>query len=204
MNLNSQNNLSSSTNRTTAKFEKVSFKQFIKDWISIFPEDENNNEYIKDIYDNIKLPVRSTSRSAGYDFFMPMHSYFSAGNEMIIPTGIKCVHMPDDKMLTIHPRSGLGTKYRFVLTNLTGIIDADYSDSKEKEGHILIKMSNDGEYELDIEQGKAFCQAIIQTYYITEDDNSTKIRTGAFGSTDWSQNTKDNLKYGETNAHYKI
>lgn len=52
---------------------------------------------------------------------------------MIIPTGIKCIHMPDDKMLTIHPRSGLGTKYRFDLTNLTGIIDADYSDSKEKE-----------------------------------------------------------------------
>lgn len=184
MNLNSQNNLSSSTNRTTAKFEKVSFKQFIKDWISIFPEDENNNEYIKDIYDNIKLPVRSTSRSAGYDFFMPIHSFFSTGNEMIIPTGIKCVNMPDDKMLTIHPRSGLGTKYRFVLTNLTGIIDADYSDSKEKEGHIFVKMSNDGEYELDIEQGKAFCQAIIQTYYITEDDTSTKIRTGGFGSTD--------------------
>lgn len=45
-------------------------------------------------------------------------------------------------------------------------------------------MSNDGEYELDIEQGKAFCQAIIQTYYITEDDTSTKIRTGGFGSTD--------------------
>ena len=112
-----------------------------------------------------------------------MEAIFSVGGEMIIPTGIRCINMPDDKMLNIFPRSGLGTKYRFVLTNLTGIIDADYYES-ENEGHILIKMINDGEYELHLDQGKAFCQGIIQDFYITEDDNCTMIRSGGFGSTD--------------------
>ena len=172
------------SNRTTARFEKVSYEQFYKDWIESFPEDEYNEEYIKSIYNEIKLPVRSKYGSAGYDFFMPMDAIFSIKGEMIIPTGIKCINMPDDKFLGIYPRSSLGTKYRFIITNLTGVIDADYPDSPKKEGHILIKMANDGEYELNLEQGKAFCQGIIQDYYITVDDNCTTIRTGGFGSTD--------------------
>ena len=170
-------------NRTTAKFVKISFEQFKKDWICFFPEDENNIEYIEKIYNKIKLPKRSTGKSAGYDFFLPMDVVFCIGGELVIPTGIKCVNMPKDKMLILHPRSGLGTKYRFVLTNLTGIIDADYSES-EKEGHILVKMVNDGEHELTLDQEKAFCQGIIQNYYVTADDNCTTKRTGGFGSTD--------------------
>lgn len=176
-------NTSKTTNKTTAKFEKVSTKQFIKDWIEFFPEDVDNYEYIQNIYNNIKLPVRGTSKSAGYDFFMPMDVIFYTGGEMVIPTGIKCINLPYDKYLAIHPRSKLGTEYRFIITNLTGIIDADYSESK-KEGHILIKMVNEGIHDLNIEQGKAFCQGIIQNYYITENDDCTKIRTGGFGSTD--------------------
>lgn len=182
MTMNSENK-ESKNNRTTARFEKVSFKQFAKDWIKFFPEDEDNNEYIKNIYNNIKLPARSTRKSAGYDFFIPMEAIFSAGGELVIPTGIKCVNMPNDKMLNIYPRSGLGTKYRFVLTNLTGIIDADYSES-DNEGHIIIKMSNDGEYEVNLENGKAFCQGILENYYITENDYCFQTRNGGFGSTD--------------------
>lgn len=170
-------------NRTTAKFEKVSLKQFTKDWIEFFPEDKENNEYIQNIYNNIKLPTRGTAKSAGYDFFIPMEAVFLPGGEMVIPTGIKCVNIPDDKWLAIYPRSGIGSKYRFIITNLTGIIDADYPDSEEKEGHILVKMANDGEYELYLDQGKAFCQGIIQDYYITENDSCTAKRTGGFGST---------------------
>ena len=43
MTMNSENK-ESKNNRTTARFEKVSFKQFAKDWIKFFPEDEDNNE----------------------------------------------------------------------------------------------------------------------------------------------------------------
>ena len=63
---------------TVAKFEKVSYDQFKKDWLDTFyninetsigvEEIENR---IRRIYDNIKLPKRSTVSSAGYDFFAP-------------------------------------------------------------------------------------------------------------------------------------
>ena len=56
-----------------AKFEKVSFEQFKNDWIDTFNlEDtpETVNE-IRKIYDNIKLPKRATTGSAGYDFYAP-------------------------------------------------------------------------------------------------------------------------------------
>ena len=50
-----------------AEFEKVSFEQFEKDWLKAYPETED----VKSIYDSIKLPVRATVCSAGYDFFAP-------------------------------------------------------------------------------------------------------------------------------------
>lgn len=51
--------------QTQAVFEKVSFEQFMKDWVKAFPEDEDNEEFITEIYEGIKLPERSTSKSAG-------------------------------------------------------------------------------------------------------------------------------------------
>lgn len=49
-----------------AKFEKVSFEQFKKDFQKNF---NVNDEEVKEIYNKIKLPVRATKASAGYDFF---------------------------------------------------------------------------------------------------------------------------------------
>ena len=50
-----------------ARFEKVSFEQFKKDYESIF----GNSDNVLDIYENIKLPKRATKGSAGHDFFAP-------------------------------------------------------------------------------------------------------------------------------------
>ena len=68
-----------------AKFEKVSFEQFEKDWLKCFPDTTN----VKEIYDNIKLPFRATSGSAGYDFFAPSDVTFEKGRSVLIPTGIR-------------------------------------------------------------------------------------------------------------------
>ena len=51
-----------------AQFEKVSFSQFEQDFKKNFPECED----VRAVYDSIKLPVRATSGSAGYDFFAPV------------------------------------------------------------------------------------------------------------------------------------
>ena len=50
-----------------AKFEKVSFEEFMKAIEDIYSDWDEN--YIRRVYDDIALPKRATSGSAGYDFF---------------------------------------------------------------------------------------------------------------------------------------
>ena len=58
-----------------AKFEKVSFEQFEKDWLKNFPDTAD----VKAVYDSIKLPQRATTGSAGYDFYAPADVTFEQG-----------------------------------------------------------------------------------------------------------------------------
>ena len=161
------------------KFEKVSFYEFAKH----FPQD--NHMDIKLMYDNLKLPKRATKLSAGYDIFAPYDFILRAGDTIKIPTGIRCI-LDDDKFLAVYPRSGLGFKYKLQLYNSVGIIDSDFCQS-ESGGHIWIKLYNASPEEkaLDIKQGDAFCQGIIQQYFLVDDDSRTEgnERTGGFGST---------------------
>lgn len=169
--------------QTSTKFEKVSYEQFEKDWIKTFSEDTENKEFIKEVYENIKLPKRSSTGSAGYDFFMPVDFSFDPGSEGIIPTGIRCVDMPTDCVLMVYSRSGLGTKYKFNIAQNVAVIDSDYSGAKN-EGHIFIRMVNNGNQGIDFDSGDAFCQGVLMQYGITIDDNADGKRTGGFGSSD--------------------
>lgn len=150
-------------------FEKVSRGQYIADG-----GDES-------AYDGVKLPVRATAGSAGYDFFAPVTLFVPAGGTIKVPTGIRC-RMDADRFLAIFPRSGLGFKYRLALDNTVGIIDADYYGA-DNEGHIMIKMTNNGERDLVVEAGKGFAQGIFMKYFLTDDDSASSSRTGGFGST---------------------
>lgn len=170
-----------------AKFFKVSYDQFKNDWVNTFyglvehiaPEEVEN--HVREIYDNIKLPARATAKSAGYDFYSPMSFSLYSSEDILIPTGIKC-NMPDDMVLMMFPRSGLGSKFMFVPCNLTGIIDADYAGA-DNEGHIFMKMINNGKKDVRIENGQAFCQGILLNYFTTEDNVDVR-RSGGFGSSD--------------------
>ena len=175
-----------------AQFEKVSYEQFKKDMRDIWYQDNlwsYDEKTIKEIYDNIKLPKRSTKHSAGYDFFVPAQLTLAHNSWTVIPTGIKC-RMNEGWVLQIYPRSGHGFKYGIHLTNTVGIIDKDYYNNINNEGHIMVKLINDSimTYEsLKLNGGDAFCQGILLPFGITEDDESDATRTGGFGSTD---NTK--------------
>ncbi len=155
-----------------AKFEKVSFEEFRK---SI--DDEN-------VYNNIKIPVRATKGSAGYDFLSPVDFELEAGQTIKIPTGIRA-RIDDGWVLKIYPRSGLGFKFRLQLDNTVGIIDADYYNS-DNEGHIFIKVTNCSfeEKTVSVKAGSGFAQGIFLPFGITEDDEVTDERNGGFGSTD--------------------
>lgn len=164
-----------------AKFHKVSAERFMADWKDTFPE--TAEETIADIYNKIKLPVRATAGSAGYDFFSPVDITLDPGETVKIPTGIR-VEMEQDWVLKCYPRSGLGFKYRLQLNNTVGIIDSDYFYS-DNEGHIFSKITNDSNESksVSIQAGTGFMQGIFVEYGITVDDDAQGIRNGGFGST---------------------
>lgn len=163
-----------------AQFEKVSFARFEADFKKNFPEIAD----VAAVYDNIRLPLRATSGSAGYDFFAPVDFTLEAGKSLLIPTGIRA-KISDGWVLNIFPRSGLGFKHRVQLDNTVGIIDADYYNSSN-EGHIMIKLScdaHDAGHSVSLKAGEGFAQGIFLQFGITFDDNSDGVRDGGFGST---------------------
>ena len=152
------------------KFEKISYSEFEK----TVPNSSNE-------FDDILMPKRATKQSAGYDFVTPFDIHLKPGESKVIPTGIRC-KMNGGWMLCMFPKSGLGFKFKTRLANTVGIIDADYYYA-DNEGHIMVKLCNEGDKPLDIAKGKAFCQGIFLPFGITEDDETDGIRTGGFGST---------------------
>lgn len=182
-----------------AKFEKVSFEQFKKDWLKTFYNVNKDSigvdeieKRIKNIYDNIKLPKRSTTGSAGYDFYAPITFEMYHGDVIKIPTGIKC-SIKEDWVLMLFPRSGQGFKYGVHMSNTIPVIDSDYYYA-DNEGHIFVKLVNDSVLTVNdykkannhfiVTTGQAFCQGVFLPYGITEDDNATGVRVGGLGSTD--------------------
>ena len=163
-----------------AKFEKVSFEQFKKDWQGEHPQD--TDDMIKEIYDGIRLPKRATAGSAGYDFFAPAAFTLKPGQMTKILTGIRA-RIDDGWVLKLYPRSGLGFKFRLQLNNTVGIIDSDYYNNEENEGHIMIALLNFGNEPVTLEKGERVAQGIFSKYLITNDDDATGVRTGGIGST---------------------
>ena len=162
-----------------AEFEKVSYEQFKKDMNEF--KDMFTEDMMKEMYDNIKLPERSTKDSAGYDFFAPFGFRPTPHGGIKIPTGIRC-KIDEGWVLKLYPRSGQGFKFGVQLYNTVGVIDGDYYYS-DNEGHIMVKITSKENCD-NITQGKAFCQGIFSIYGITKNDNATGIRNGGFGSTD--------------------
>ena len=164
------------------KFEKISFEQWKKDAINLWPFDDDK---LLEIYNDIKLPKQGTASSMGMDFFIPYDFTLYDGNANVIPTGIRwVVNKADGNVgLIIVPRSGLGFKYGIRLENTIGIIDADYQFA-DNEGHIMIKLRNPSSYKtVCISKGKAFAQGIVLPYMICDGAESDENRTGGFGST---------------------
>lgn len=162
-----------------AEFEKVSFENFQEAMREAFPEETE----IGKIYDEIRLPRRATSGSAGYDFFLTADIELAPGETVRIPTGIRA-RMEDGWVLLLYPRSGLGFKFRLQLNNTVGVIDSDYYYS-DNEGHIFAKITNDSNEgrTLSLKRGDGFLQGIFMPFGITYSDEASGKRNGGFGST---------------------
>ncbi len=130
----------------------------------------------------IVLPKRKTALSAGYDITTAEDIELLPGKVTLIPTGIKA-YMEQDEYLGIHMRSGLAVKHGLSLINGQGIIDADYYNNPDNEGHILIAVMNHGGETVQLPRGTRIAQGIFYKYLKTDDDSTDGIRAGGLGST---------------------
>lgn len=153
------------------KFYKVSFEELSK-----------HLKITKEEYEKYPLPKRGTRNSAGYDFHFLKGITINPGETKKIPTGIKAQMNPGEVLL-IFIRSSLGTKHHIVLSNQTGIIDSDYFENEDNEGHIFIVIQNTGTTPQTFKKYDRFAQGIFINYLKTDDDDIKETRKGGFGST---------------------
>ena len=144
-------------------FEKISFKQFSKD-----VKDD------KELYRNYKLPSRNSNKAAGYDFYLIEDIEMKPGDIVKISTGIKA-HFEEDEVLMIFVRSSTGFKYNIRLVNQVGIIDADYYNNRDNEGHIFIKLQNEGDKTVSFKKGDHLAQGIFLKYLLTDSDDNNNV-----------------------------
>lgn len=153
------------------KFEIISINQFNKDFKDIDTK-----------YEDIIIPKRSTKFSAGYDFYMPYDLTIKKNEVVLIPTGIKAM-LNSDEFLGIYIRSSLGFKYNLRMCNQVGIIDSDYYNNSSNEGHIFVKLKNEGDNDIILKKYDRYVQGIIQKYYIVDNEKEIEdIRVGGIGS----------------------
>lgn len=159
------------------------------------------------------MPIRKTANSAGYDFMVaedivvPSYQHLmdnlrcqetgyylkdledmvrltkkSEAKPTLVPTGIKC-YLEPNTYLELSVRSSCPLKHWLFLANSVGIIDADYVDNADNEGHIYFQMINLSPFPILLKKGDIIGQGIIKPYLITDDDAAEGTRTGGFGST---------------------
>lgn len=149
--------------------------------------------------EDINLPVRKTNTSAGYDFeaaeslIVPSIWKILAEKVFVgeatglkatlVPTGIKS-YMLDDEYLQLSIRSGTALKTGLILANGVGIVDSDYYNNPDNEGHIMFPVHNLGFRDKLIKKGERVGQGLFLKYLKVDDDVSNGTRIGGFGSTD--------------------
>ena len=134
-------------------------------------------------YNNIVIPSRKTKDSAGYDFSICKGEVINPGEVKVFPTGIKA-QMDSGEFLAIVVRSSLGIKKGLTLANNVGIIDKDYYNNLDNEGHIMIALVNVTNSPVELGDKERVAQGIFMKYEVVTNENEVKAqRLGGIGST---------------------
>ena len=141
-------------------FEKISFEQFKKDVAND-----------RDLYDSIIIPQRDSAASVGYDLPILSDINLAPGETVKLPTGLKARFQPDEVLLLI-VRSKTGFKYNIRLCNQVGVIDSDYYNNPDNEGHIFVKLQNEDTEAHSFKRGDALVQGVFMKYLATDSDNN--------------------------------
>lgn len=102
---------------------------------------------------------------------------------VLVPTGIKS-YMQEDEYLQLANRSSNPLKHFLVLPNGVGIVDSDYYNNPDNEGHIYFQLLNFGLFDKEIKKGDRIGQGIFLPFLKADADeeNDMNERTGGFGS----------------------
>ncbi|MCI6906389.1 MAG: dUTP diphosphatase [Succinatimonas sp.] len=103
------------------------------------------------------LPSYETAMSAGMDLRAMEDSDFilNPGEVRLVHTGF-AMHIADPNVTAlVVPRSGLGYKHGIVLSNLTGVIDADY------QGPLMMPLWNHSNEPFEIKVGDRVAQMLF-------------------------------------------
>ena len=135
---------------------------------------------------DIHLPVRKTKGSAAYDveaaIDMVIPPYKPGIKPSLIPTGLKA-YCEDDEWYMLVNRSS-GPKKGFFMPNSIGVVDSDYYENENNDGHFYFQYYNFNNEDLVIKKGDIIGQVIFQKFLTIDNDNATGERKGGFGSTD--------------------
>ena len=161
-----------------AKFEKISFDEFSK----VFAQEFESEAKLKESYNTFRLPLHMTETSAGHDFHTVVPFAIPPGVMKLIPTGVKCQLEPN-QVLMLYPRSSTGIKKNLMLANTVGIIDSDYYNNPDNEGHIYLPLYNYGNEIVKGYVGDRFVQGIITRFEVADNSGTGSVREGGMGST---------------------
>ena len=130
------------------------------------------------------IPQRKTAKSAGYDIVALADEdvYLTPGQSVNLATGLKAC-MEDDEVMLIFIRSSLGIKKGINLSNSCGVIDADYYNNPDNDGHFILNVINTSNEVQCIPARSRVAQAIFVKYLTVDDDKATGERVGGIGST---------------------
>lgn len=139
-------------------------------------------------YENmgVNMPVRKTKYSAGYDVeaiedtIIPAFKF--GMKPTLVKTGLKAYCMDDEYIKLVNRSSNPGKK-GLVLANSVGIIDADYYNNPDNDGHFMFAYYNFFTEDILIKKGDVIGQAIFEKFLTIDNDDATGERVGGFGST---------------------
>lgn len=103
---------------------------------------------------------------------------------ILVKTGVKCQLAPNQYLELVN-RSSLSLKKNLILANSVGIIDSDYFENEDNDGHIMFQFLNFGPDPVVIHKGDRIGQGILHEFKLMEDDDLIhgEKRGGGFGST---------------------
>lgn len=132
--------------------------------------------------EDIVIPQRQTLDSAGYDLSAYERVVIEPKTIQLVPTGLK-VQLEKDEVLLVYPRSSLGIKKGLMMSNGVGVIDRDYFNNDNNEGHIMVPLYNFKDEPVIVEKFERIAQGVFQTFLKTSNDQPvSQTRQGGFGS----------------------